>query len=313
MEGTDPAQRHLLIRTSLPESTLVEVCVRDSGTGFKEASYQQLLESFYTTKKSGMGMGLAISNTMLRSFGGRLWAENNQGPGAAFYFTLPVTIEDDVVVADKQWLNQKEEKPDAVRVFIVDDDPSVIKSMERLIRSAGYVVETFASARAFLEREIYDGISCLLADLHMPEDTGLDLQTALNDRDYSLPIIFITGAGDTASSVRAMKQGAVDFLPKPVDEEVLLSTIALAVETDRQVRTLYTQQVAAKEIYVNLTPREREIMLLVVEGKLNKQIAHTLNISEKTVKAHRGNLMRKVAVRSVPELVRFSELVDDIS
>ena len=110
-----------------------------------------------------------------------------------------------------------------------------------------------------------------------------------------------------------MKHGAIDFLPKPVGEDVLLSTIARAIETDRQARNLYTQQAAAKETWVNLTPREREIMLLVVEGKLNKQIAHTLNISEKTVKAHRGNLMRKVAVRSVPELVRFSELVDDIS
>jgi two-component system sensor kinase FixL len=311
MEEIDPADRHLLIRTSLPQPNLVEVCVRDSGTGFTEESYQQLLESFYTTKKGGMGMGLAISNTMLRAHGGRLWAENNPGPGAAFHFTLPVASADEAVMASTQEYGHKEAKADVAGVFIVDDDPSVLKAMERLIGSAGYMVETFASAQEFLQREDYDGNACLVADLHMPGETGLDLQTALNTRDYTLPIIFLTGAGSVSTGVSAMKQGAVDFLSKPVDEKLLLGTIARAVETDRQARGRHRQQVAAKEKFASFTPRELEIMSLVVNGMLNKQIAYTLGISEKTVKTHRGNVMRKAEVRSVTDLVRFSELVDD--
>jgi two-component system sensor kinase FixL len=309
MEGIDPADRHLLIRTSLPQPNLVEVCVRDSGTGFTEESYQQLLESFYTTKKGGMGMGLAISNTMLRAHGGRLWAENNPGPGAAFHFTLPVASADEAVMASTQEYGHKEAKADVAGVFIVDDDPSVLKAMERLIGSAGYMVETFASAQEFLQREDYDGNACLVADLHMPGETGLDLQTVLNTRAYTLPIIFLTGAGSASTGVSAMKQGAVDFLSKPVDEKLLLSTLARAVATDRQARVRYRQQLAAKEKFSSFTPRELEIMSLVVKGMLNKQIAHTLGISEKTVKTHRGNVMRKAEVRSVADLVRFSELV----
>jgi len=312
MEGIDPADRHILISTSLPQPTVVEVCVKDSGTGFKEESYQQLLESFYTTKKSGMGMGLAISNTMLQARGGRLWAENNQGPGAAFYFSLPVASVDESIVARRQEHAHKEGKPDVARVFIVDDDPSFLKAMQRLIDSAGYAVETFTTAQAFLQREDYVGNGCLVADLHLPGETGLDLQTKLNTRDYTLPIVFITGAGSTSAGVQAMKKGAVDFLSKPVDEELLLSTIARAVEADRQARARHEQQVAAKEKFASLTPRELEIMSLVVKGKMNKQIAHTLGISEKTVKTHRGSVMRKAQVRSVADLVRFSELIADI-
>jgi FixJ family two-component response regulator len=257
-----------------------------------------------------MGMGLAISNTMLRALGGRLWAENNPGPGAAFYFTLPVAGADGEVMASTQEYVYQDAKADVARVFFVDDDPSVLKAMERLIGSAGYAVETFASAQEFLQREDYDGNACLVADLHMPGETGLDLQTALNTRAYTLPIIFLTGAGSASTGVSAMKQGAVDFLSKPVDEKLLLSTIARAVETDRQARARYRQQVAAKEKFSNLTPRELEIMSLVVKGMLNKQIADTLGISEKTVKTHRGNVMRKAEVRSVADLVRFSELVE---
>jgi two-component system sensor kinase FixL len=310
MDGIDPDNRHLLIHTSLPQPGFVEVCIRDSGTGFTEESYQQLLESFYTTKKDGMGMGLAISNTMLQALGGRLWAENNPGPGAAFHFTLPVAGADDEVMASTLERENQEAKAGVARVFIVDDDPSVLKAMERLIGSAGYAVEIFASARKFLQREDYDGNACLVADLHMPGETGLDLQTTLNTRDYTLPIIFLTGAGSASTGVSAMKQGAVDFLSKPVGEKLLLSTIARAVETDRQSRVRYRQQVAAKEKIASFTPRELEIMSLVVKGMLNKQIAHTLGISEKTVKTHRGNVMQKAGVRSVADLVRFSELVE---
>ena len=313
MDGLEPADRQLLIRTSQVGPTAVEVCVKDSGVGFKGESYQRLCEPFYTTKESGMGMGLAISRTILEAHGGRLWAENNRGPGAAFHFTVPVADASAVPKPKhKHEHEHKEDQSDVATVFIVDDDPSFRKAMGRLIGSAGYAIETFASAQAFLQREQFDGAGCLVVDLHMPGETGLELQTTLNTRNYTLPIIFITGAGNTSSGVRAMKQGAVDFLSKPVDDEVLLRAVARAVETDKEARSRYAQHVAAKEKIARLTAREVEIMALVVKGMRNKQIADTLGISEKTVKAHRGHVMEKVEAGSVANLVRISEIAADV-
>jgi FixJ family two-component response regulator len=313
MDGLEPADRQLLIRTSQVGPTAVEVCVKDSGVGFKGESYQRLCEPFYTTKESGMGMGLAISRTILEAHGGRLWAENNRGPGAAFHFTVPVADASAVPKHEHEHEHEhKEDQSDVATVFIVDDDPSFRKAMGRLIGSAGYAIETFASAQAFLQREQFDGAGCLVVDLHMPGETGLELQTTLNTRNYTMPIIFITGAGNTSSGVRAMKQGAVDFLSKPVDDEVLLRAVAHAVETDKQARSRYAQHVAAKEKIARLTAREVEIMALVVKGMRNKQIADTLGISEKTVKAHRGHVMEKVEAGSVANLVRISEIAADV-
>jgi FixJ family two-component response regulator len=183
--------------------------------------------------------------------------------------------------------------------------------MARLIGSAGYGVETFESAQEFLQREYYEGNGCLLVDLHMAGETGLDLQITLNTHDYTLPIIFVTGAGDTSSGVGAMKQGAVDFLSKPVDEQELLRVVARAVEIDTQARDQYAQHVAAKKKIARLTKREGEIMHLVIKGMRNKQIAFALGISEKTVKAHRGRVMHKVEADSVADLVRISETATD--
>jgi two-component system sensor kinase FixL len=314
MEELDPDDRHLLIRTSQVAPKAVEVCVKDSGAGFKGESYQRLTEPFFTTKESGMGMGLAISRTILQTHGGRLWAENNPGPGATFYFTLPVAGAAEAIAEPRHELEleHKEDKPGVVAVFIVDDDPSVRKAMGRLMQSAGYAVETFESAQAFLQREQYAGNGCLVVDLHMPGETGLDLQTKLNTHKYTMPIIFITGAGSTSAGVHAMKQGAVDFLSKPVDDDELLSVVARAVETDHEARTRHAQQVAAKEKVARLTAREGEIMGLVVKGMLNKQIAHELGISEKTVKTHRGHVMQKVEAGSVTDLVRISGIAANI-
>jgi len=316
MDGLEPADRQLLIRTSQVGPTAVEVCVKDSGVGFKGESYQRLCEPFYTTKESGMGMGLAISRTILEAHGGRLWAKNNRGPGAAFYFTVPVADASAVPKHEHEHEHEhehKEDQSDVATVFIVDDDRSFRKAMGRLIGSVGYAIETFASAQAFLQREHFDGAGCLVVDLHMPGETGLELQTTLNTRNYTMPIIFITGAGNTSSGVRAMKQGAVDFLSKPVDDEVLLRAVARAVETDKQARSRYAQHVAAKEKIARLTAREVEIMALVVKGMRNKQIADTLGISEKTVKAHRGHVMEKVEAGSVANLVRISEIAADVA
>ena len=310
-EECDPGDRHLSVRVSNPGSGSVEICVEDNGVGFDNSSYQQLLEPFYSTKKGGMGMGLAISTTIVRSHGGKLWAQNNHGPGATFYFTVPLASGGEAVAARTHEHEQSDDSSDVATVFIVDDDPSVRKAMGRLIGAAGYAVETFESAQAFLQREHYSGNGCLLVDLHMPEQTGLDLQTTLNTHKYTMPVIFMTGAGDTSSGVRAMKQGAMDFLSKPIGDEVLISTVARAIDADRQGRDQYEQHVAAREKTAKLTEREAEVMDLVVSGLRNKQIAATLGISEKTVKVHRGHVMQKVGARSVTDLVRISEIVSN--
>lgn len=310
MEERHPGDRHLSVGVSQAGSHSVEICVRDSGVGLDSKSYQQLLEPFYSTKKKGMGMGLAIAKTIVQSHGGKLWAQNNDGPGATFYFTVPVASGTDVVAArtHEHEHERKDDDSDVATVFIVDDDPSVRKAMEKLIGAADYAVETFESAQDFLQREHYSGNGCLLVDLHMPGQSGLNLQTMLKTRKYIMPIIFMSGAGDTSSGVRAMKQGAMDFLSKPIDDEELISAIACAIEADQHGRDRYVLHEAAKQKAAKLTKREAEVMGLVVNGLRNRQIADTLGISEKTVKAHRGHLMQKVGARSVTDLVRISEM-----
>ena len=254
-----------------------------------------------------MGMGLAVSKSILQNVGGRLWAKNNRGPGATFYITLPMPAKPVAIPAARQ---TPELEPDVLHegmVFIIDDDVSIRKSLGRLIRSAGYEVESYASAEEFQQREEYVGVGCILVDLHMPGASGLDLQNDIKNRRCSLPMIFITGGGDTASGVRAMKEGASDFLSKPIDEERLLHAVALATKNSRVTREQKMQHMAAQEKVGKLTPREIEIMDLVVKGLRNKQIAGTLGISEKTVKVHRGHVMQKVGARTVADLVHVAE------
>lgn len=200
-----------------------------------------------------------------------------------------------------------------VTVFVVDDDPSFLRAMQRLLKSAGYTVETFTSAQDFLRRERYQGYGCLIADLRMPGDSGLELQAKLNQHEYTLPIIFMTGAGDIESSVTAIKHGAVDFLSKPVENDVLFSVIAEAIEKDRIGRHLYERMVGARAKVATLTQREKEVMRHVVTGSPNKQIACSLGISEKTVKAHRGRVMHKAKAKSIVDLVSISSLAAGVS
>ncbi len=197
-------------------------------------------------------------------------------------------------------------------IFVVDDDPSFLRAMKQLLNSAGYQVETFESAQELLQRENHLGYGCLIADLRMPGDSGLDLQATINQHEYTLPIIFMTGAGDTESGVSAMKNGAVDFLPKPVENEILFAVIEDAIEKDRHARALFHRQMRAREKIAALTRREKEIMNHVVTGMPNKEIAYQLHISEKTVKAHRGQVMRKSRAKSIIDLANISELADGV-
>jgi FixJ family two-component response regulator len=194
-------------------------------------------------------------------------------------------------------------------VFIVDDDVSVRESLELLIRSAGWQPESFASAEDFLARPRIDGPSCLVLDVSLPNLNGLDLQTRIVDRT-DMPIIFITGHGDVPTSVQAMKAGAAEFLTKPFGNEVLESAINQAIERSRTELAHETELRTFRDCHASLTPREREIMALVVSGLLNKQIAFELGISEITVKAHRGRVMRKMQVDSLADLVRVAAALD---
>ena len=192
-------------------------------------------------------------------------------------------------------------------VYVVDDDISVCKSLERLIRSAGLDVETFASAQDFLSGKPADRASCLILDIKMPGITGLELQEQLNNMQRTTPIIFVTGYGNVPESVQAMKSGAVDFLEKPCDETTLLLTIGRAIRKDIQCRRDREEILAVRKRLDSLTKREREVFAHVVTGKLNKQIAYDLGITEKTIKVHRGRIMAKMGANSLADLVRLAE------
>jgi FixJ family two-component response regulator len=194
-------------------------------------------------------------------------------------------------------------------VFIVDDDVSVRESLELLVVAAGWKPESFASAEDFLARPRIDGPSCLILDVTLPNLNGLDLQTRIVDRTH-MPIIFITGHGDVPTSVQAMKAGAAEFLTKPFGNDVLEGAVQQAIERSRTALAHEADLRTLRECHASLTPREREIMALVVSGLLNKQIAFELGISEITVKAHRGRVMRKMQVDSFADLVRVAGALD---
>jgi FixJ family two-component response regulator len=194
-------------------------------------------------------------------------------------------------------------------VCVVDDDESVRRCFERLFRSVRLPVETFASAGNYLERKTHPGPICLVVDVRMPGLDGFDLQNAL--AGHSEQFIFLTGHGDVPMCARAMKAGAVDFLTKPVDEEILLSAVSRALDRAREVRATLADRNAARTMMESLTRRESEVMHCVVAGMLNKQIAAKLGIAEKTVKIHRGRMMRKSRCISVPDLMRLLQRAGD--
>jgi len=191
-------------------------------------------------------------------------------------------------------------------VFVVDDDHSMRRSLARLLSSAEIEVKVFASADEFLACEKPDRPSCLILDLKLERQSGLDLQDEMARRGIMLPIIFITGYGSVPTSVRAMKGGALDFLEKPFSRRDLIDAIRRAVENDRKARQERTAADEIRQRIASLTPRERQVLAHVVAGKLNKQIASDLGIAEKTIKVHRARVMQKMKVTSLAELVRLS-------
>jgi FixJ family two-component response regulator len=196
---------------------------------------------------------------------------------------------------------------DAGLVHIVDDDPAIRAGLSSLVRAMGYAARLYESAGEFLESELPAIPCCLLLDVRLPGTNGLDLQDSLRQRGIEFPVILMTGYGDVQMSVRGMKAGALDFLTKPLRHQDVLDAIALAVARDRERRTAAQKIDAIRARIRALTPRERQVMGLVAAGRMNKQIAAELRLSQITVKMHRGSLMKKMGVRSVAELVKLVE------
>lgn len=194
-------------------------------------------------------------------------------------------------------------------VFVIDDDDSVRRALERLLRSDGLDVESFGSPKQFLARPVPDRPACVLLDLRLPGASGLEVQDNLARARHNIPVIFMSGYADVGSSVRALKAGAVDFLQKPLSDQALLDVVHDALERSRTARRQRAEHAAIQARFDLLTPRERDVLGLMLRGLLNKQIASELGISEKTVKFHRGHVMTKTEAGSVAELVRQAEKI----
>jgi len=192
-------------------------------------------------------------------------------------------------------------------VFVVDDDASVREALDGLFRSIGLQAKTFGSAAEFLRHKLPDAPSCLVLDVRLPGLSGLDFQTELAAAGLHIPIIFMTGHGDIPMTVKAMKAGAVEFLPKPFRDQDMLDAVQQALERDRERRERNSGLARLKSSFDTLTPREQEVMGLVTAGLMNKQVAGEIGVSEITAKVHRGNIMRKMGAKSLAELVRMAD------
>ncbi len=193
-------------------------------------------------------------------------------------------------------------------VFVIDDDASMREAMHRLFQSVGLHAEVFASTAEFLQGEPADVPCCLVLDVRLHELSGLDFQAQLAKANIQIPIVFMTGHGDIPMTVKAMKAGAIEFLPKPFREQDMLDAVRLGIEKDRARRAAEKGIADVQARFANLSPREREVMVLVAAGRMNKQIAGEMHLAEVTIKLHRGSVMRKMGAKSVADLVRMADL-----
>ena len=195
-------------------------------------------------------------------------------------------------------------------VHVVDDDPSLLGALDSLFRSVGLEARTYGSAREFLDAKRPDRPGCLVLDIRLPGTSGLDFQSQLADLGIALPVVLMTGHGDIPMSVRGMKAGAVDFLAKPFRDQDMLDAVTTAIDRSRHDRAASAKHEALRTRFATLSPREQQVMALVTAGKLNKQVAGDLELSEITVKIHRGSAMRKMGARTLPDLVRMAEALE---
>jgi FixJ family two-component response regulator/signal transduction histidine kinase len=286
----------------------VEVC--DAGDGIAAEHLPKVFEPFWTTRKEGLGLGLAICRSIVEAHGGAISVVPNAGRGATFRFELPAEATEEVLEGQESQIPQLQTEPAALAgpmVCVIDDDPSVRESLVRLLSAEGWTAVSFASAGDFLRRQPLAAVGCLLLDHQMPGMSGLELQQHLADYGAAPPVVFLTGHGDVAAGVHAMKLGAIDFLAKPVDAALLLAAVGKALARRAAERERLRSRDALLARLGRLSAREREVMTHVVRGRLNKQIAADLHIALQTVKQHRSRVMEKMQVGSVAELVQVCE------
>jgi FixJ family two-component response regulator len=300
--ANEPGARSVAVHAR-PTEAGVSVEVVDSGRGMDETTLARIFEPFFTTKSRGMGLGLSISRTIVSSHGGTLTVRSNPGHGTAFRIELPLRPPGEARPA------RREAAPatGSGTVFVIDDDPSMCRAVERQVQGAGYRVETFASAQGYLDRGPHAGVACIVSDVRMPGLSGLDLQASLAQAGRDLPIVFISGHGDVSITAHAMRAGAVNFLAKPFTRRDLLAAVAEALARGRELDSARSARAALQARYESLTPREREVFALVAAGLLNKLIADRLGAAEATVKIHRGRVMEKMGADSVADLVKMAE------
>jgi len=283
-------RREIIISTGTCQDGRLRISVRDQGRGLALDKISTIFEPFFSTKTGGLGMGLAISRSLVEECDGEIAAENNSSGGATFHIYLPVHCE----------------AVSGPTVYLVDDEESVRKSLERLISTAGFNVLSFASAAEFLNNTPRQSPCCLLVDVQMPGIDGLELQQELNEKKLSIPIIFITGHSDIKATVEAMQSGAVTVLSKPLSNRALFAAIEKALAAYEEGRIEQQTHDGIMEKIKLLTPREMEVFNLLVGGLLNKQVAAELGIKERTVKFHRSKIMAKLEADSAADLVRIA-------
>jgi FixJ family two-component response regulator/signal transduction histidine kinase len=300
--ANEPGSRRaaLVVR---PSEAGVSVEVADSGRGMDELTLARIFQPFFTTKPGGMGLGLSISQTIVVAHGGTLSAVSTPGRGTTFRVELPLRPLDTVGPAARVAAPVNA----GGTVFVIDDDPSMRRAVDRQLQGAGYMVETFASAHAYLDRAPPAGVACIVSDVRMPGLSGLDLHASLARANRDLPTVFISGHGDIPTAVHAMRGGAVSFLPKPFTKDELLAAVAEALARSRGLEAARRENAELQARYESLTPREREVFALVAAGLLNKVIADRLGTAEKTIKIHRGRVMEKMSAGSIADLVRMAE------
>ena len=312
MEGCAPGERRLRLSAARLADGRVAAEVRDSGRGIAPENMARLFDPFWTTRKEGLGLGLAICRSIMEAHGGSIHAERNAERGATFRIHLRAEAaaqahEAGAAPAPSQPLSAQE-RSGAPLVCIVDDDAAVREGVAaRLAAEGGWRVAGYGSAEELLAGTGAQEAACLVLDLHMPGLSGLALQEKLAAARGTPPIVFLTGGGDVAASVTAMKRGAVDFLAKPVDDDKLLDAVRRAIELHAARRGRALEREASLERFNRLSSRERQVMAEVVRGRLNKQIAADLDIALQTVKQHRARVMEKMEAASVAELVRAYE------